>query len=190
MVRSNKQVDSAEIVRDEAVEAPLSTKNIREQILVDRVRRAVNCVVRRHHRLRMAFHDRVFPMGEPVFHQIALVDLRRKPLTVRLHVVDRKVLYGRSKLQIVGSLPWSLNISHCHSAREVGIFAEDLLDTSPKWIAADINNRRTEDEAMLRARTVGTDVIERPASSDIAVVTVWTSAGSHVAPMAMAAGNK
>src|ERR1017187_1598782 len=112
----------------------------------------------------MCLHNRVFPMRQPVFHQAALIHLRRKSLTVRFDVIDREVLNGCSQFQIVRivSLETS-DVGDCHSSRQVRVLAEDLLNAAPERIAADIDDRRAVDQAMLAARTVGADVVKRPA---------------------------
>ncbi len=162
MVPLNQVVHRPQIIRHESIEPPLAPQNIFQQIFVHRIRGPVDRVVRRHHRLRMALHNRRLPMRQPVLHQVALIHLRRKPLPIRLHVVHREVLHRRRHLQVVRVVPLQpLHISHSHPARQERVFAEHLLNPPPQRIPADVDHRRTKHQPMLRPRPIRRDVVKR-----------------------------
>ena len=158
-----EELDRAQVVGDEAVEAPLPAQHVGEQPAVHRRRHAVDGVVGRHHRLRLALDEGGLPVREPVVVQVALVDDRRQVLPARLDVVDREVLHGGGDLQVGDVLALqAADVGHRHAAGQVRILAEDLLDASPARVAADVDDGRPVDQAVRRAGPVLAGVVERP----------------------------
>ena len=157
-----EELHRAEVVGDEAVEAPLPAQHVGQQPAIHRGRHAVDGVVGRHHRLRLALHEAGLPVREPEVEQVALVDDRREVLPAGLDVVDREVLHGGGDLQVrdVFALQ-ALHVGDRHAAGQVGILAEDFLDAAPARIAADVDDRRAVDEPVRRARAVLLGVVER-----------------------------
>src|SRR5262249_54556872 len=118
-------------------------------------------VVAGHDGLRVRFHDGVAPVGEPVFEEVALVDDGGEVLAAGFNVIDGEVLDGGGVLEAADVVALvAAPVGDGHAAGEVGIFAEDLLDAAPAGVAADVDDGRTEDEAVGGARTFGFGVVE------------------------------
>src|SRR6478609_11165492 len=109
----------------------------------------------------MRLRDGGAPMGKPEFKEIALVHGGTEVLASGFNIVDGKVLDCGRELQMVEVITLqAAYIRHGHAPREIGVLAEDFLDTSPTRIAADIDNGRAEDQPMSRTGSFCVGIIK------------------------------
>ena len=113
-----------------------------------RRRLAVDLVVRLHDPLRLGHADRVLERRGVVLAQVALVEVRRAGVAVGLVVVGEPVLQRRRRqqvLRVVAVQPGDVALRQL--ADQVRILTRRFLGAPPARIAAEIDQRRAQDDA-------------------------------------------
>src|SRR6184192_1172499 len=83
-------------------------------------------------------------------------------LPAGLHIVDGKVLQGGRDLEVINVITLQApHIGDTHATCQKRVLAKNLLDASPPWVTAYIDNRRAKYQTMLATRPIGVGVVKR-----------------------------
>src|ERR1043165_2320711 len=143
-------VDCATIGNYIAVEAPLATQHVAEQMCIGARRLAVYAVVSAHHGGSPSFHDSG-PESRPVsLTHIAFACRRVKTMALGLWSrMNRVVLGSVNNFQILRIVTLeSFNECYSETAGEIWIFSVSLLPASPARVAKDIDVWRPKRETI------------------------------------------
>src|SRR5215831_18095164 len=139
-------IDGAAVRNHIAVETPLASQDVDEQMRVSATGLAVCSVVRAHDGRGLSFHDRCPKRRQISFPQIAFIDFGIEAMALGLGSgVHGIVLRGGHNFQVFGIVPLqSFNESDTQAACQVWILSVSFLSAAPARVAKDVYVWRPE----------------------------------------------